>query len=203
MSKIKNKKISNQRLISLVNATEISQGDYQNFLSKVQQHVTQTQSRITKIVTREKVVMAWEIGKLIDEYSPKNNKDYGKKLIEKLARDIFISETVLYKMRGFYKTYPKLPKDDERLNWSHYRVLSGIKKTEERKYLEDLTKQNGWDVQALQQEVNKSKMIEVSVDKKMAEKIGAKFQKEEILTKKLRLERGKLFSYPLIKLEDT
>ena len=185
-------KIKNSALKIIVN-------DYEKLLTEIQKHITETQGNILKIVTREKIVMAWQIGKIIDEHLLQNNKSgYGESLLKKLEQDIQITETVLYKMRSFYKTYPQLPKDDERLNWSHYRVLSGIKKDEERKYLENLTKQNNWSSDELQQEVAKSKESKISVIRKNAKNSAEK--KLAPLTK-LNFSRGKLFSYQLIKLD--
>ena len=53
--------------------TEIILNDYQKLLLEIQNHVKQTQGKIVKIVTREKVVMAWQIGKIINEHLAKNN----------------------------------------------------------------------------------------------------------------------------------
>ena len=180
-------------------AVEINEGDYVKILSEIQTHIKKAQSEIVETVTREKVVMAWQIGKVIEQHLSKNTRaEYGERLIAKLEQDILVSKTVLYKMRSFYKSYPKLPKDDSRLNWSHYRVLAGIKKSGERKYLEELTKQNSWDSDELQQEATKLKNVESNIAK-----IRAKKAAKPLATNLKRLSplRGKLFSYSLVKLE--
>lgn len=170
----------------------IVSSNYKKILQQIQQSIAQTQTDIANSVTRKKVEMAWQIGKVIHQNLEKNNQsEYGKKLVEKLAQDILISKTVLYKMRNFYKTYPKLPKDDNALNWSHYRILTGVKKVEERQYLENLTKENAWDSNVLQQEVVKTKISQIRESK--ARKMSA--TKNITPKKKITPLRGKLFSY--------
>ncbi len=172
----------------------IASGDYKKILRQIQKSIAQTHSDIANSVTRKKVEMAWQIGKVIHQNLEKNNEsEYGKKLVEQLAQDILISKTVLYKMHNFYKTYPKLPKDDNALNWSHYRILIGVKKAEERQYLEDLTKENAWDSNVLQQEVVKTKISQIR-EKKARKAIVAKNITPK---KKITPLRGKLFSYPV------
>ena len=182
-------------------STEIVLNNYQKLLTEVQNNIQKTGKNIVKIVTRQKVVMGWEIGKIIDEHLIKNSKSgYGDHLFAELEKDTTISQRVLYQMHNFYKTYPKLPKDDDDLNWSHYRVLSGIKKAEERKYIEDLTRKNSWDVRALQEETKKLKNNSTKNAKNETDKTNTV---KKPATAKLRAERGKLFSYQLAKFENT
>ena len=182
-------------------SSEISLNNYTKLLAEIQKHVKQTGENIFKTVTRQKVVMAWQIGKIIDRHLSKNNKSgYGEKLLEQLTKDILISKSALYEMRGFYQSYPKLPQGDDNLNWSHYKKLSGIKKAEERKYLEDLTRQNSWDVRALQEETKKLKNNSTKNAKNETDKTNTV---KKPATAKLRAERGKLFSYQLAKFENT
>ncbi|OFW80935.1 MAG: hypothetical protein A2887_03985 [Alphaproteobacteria bacterium RIFCSPLOWO2_01_FULL_40_26] len=193
------KKLKPTKSLEKISQTKVALNNYANLLSSIQKHIAQTQNNIIETVTRQKVVMAWQIGKIIEEHLSKNNKSgYGEELFKQLEHDIGITETVLYKMRSFYKTYPKLPKDSSSLNWSHYRILSGIKKSDERKYLEDLTKQNSWDVDTLQQEAKKSKNAEVLNEKESGnKKTAATKTSKKITNKKLYPLRGQLFSYPL------
>ncbi|MBP7710198.1 MAG: hypothetical protein KA100_03925 [Rickettsiales bacterium] len=179
--------------------TKITQNTYAKFLAEIQNHVDQSKNLIVQSVTRHRVEMAWKIGQSLNQHLLENSEsDYGKQLFKKLENDVGISTQVLYKMRSFYQAYPKLPKDDAALNWSHYRVLAGIKKTEERKYLEDLTRQNSWDSDELQTEAVKVKTKTSNIAKIRANKAAKPVVKN---VKKLLPMRGKLFSYPLIKLE--
>lgn len=172
--------------------------NYEQFLSEIRQQITKTQKNILQIVTRQKVEMAWQIGRLIEGHLLKNKqKGYGDHLFEKLESDVGISQTVLYKMHNFYKSYPKIPKDDDKLNWSHYRVLSGVKESEERKRLQNLALENDWTSGDLQKEVKASKISKIRATSKIRQEIA----KEKMATKTLLPQRGKLFFYNLIKQE--
>lgn len=157
---------------------KIAKNDYQKILAKVQTEIKKTEAQIVQTVNRQKVEMCWQIGKIIEQHLLENDRaDYGKKFFKQLATDTKIAQTTLYQMRSFFKAYPKLPKDEAGLNWSHYRNLSSIKNTEQRKQLEDLTKTQNLDGEELRQKISKSKP-----------------QKQKEPTK-LRVNRGQLFTY--------
>ena len=161
---------------------------YKKLLAEILQNLQKTQQKIT----RQKVEVSWQIGKLVEEHLLKNRDEtYGKNLIKKLEQDTKISKVVLYKMRNFFQTYPNLPKDNPKLNWSHYRVLVGISDKNERRYLEDLTKENNWSGEVLQKKVASLK------DKKHPKKK----LKKSTATQKLKFTRGKLFTYQLAKMK--
>lgn len=161
---------------------------YQNLLEKVQKIIQKTERDIAQTANREKVEMCWEIGKIIDKHLVKNDRaDYGKKLFGDLAKDILINERTLYQMRAFYKAYPILPASENGLNWSHYRNLVSVKDSEKRKYLEDLTVTEKLGVKSLQREIAKSKPC--------AKKIYS--------DEKLKVTRGKVFTYKLVKFADS
>ncbi len=192
------KVVQNQTgLITKNNPPQITLVGYKKLLAEVQKEITQAQSDVIKIITRQKVVMAWGVGKIINEHLSRNDKTgYGEKLIEQLAQDTSLADKVLYKMRSFYQAYPNLPKNDDRLNWTHYQMLSGVKKDEERKRLETLARENAWSTDNLQVEVTKTKNGKGKFAKK-----GVDESSKKPLPTKLRPERGKLFSYPLIEVE--
>lgn len=168
--------------------TQIIEKDYQKILKEVQNSIKLAQGKII----RSKVEMAWQIGKIIETSLPKNQKEkYGQELVKKLEKDSLISAAVLYKMHSFYTTYPKLPKDDAHLNWSHYRVLSSIKKANERKALEDLIKENAWNSDELQTEVAKRNNLPESQPKSVTKNV----------TKKIQPSRGRVFAYKIVEIE--
>jgi enhancing lycopene biosynthesis protein 2 len=168
--------------------------NYDKLLLEVKNHVEKTAETISKIATRKKVEMAWNLGKSIQNYLEENKQSdksiYGKHLFEQLAKDIKISQAVLYRMRSFYKSYPELPKDDDKLNWSHYRILAGIKDEDERKYLEDLTREQNLDAEKLRKKSQKIKQQNASQEQDSTS--------NSVAVKKLKFTRGKLFCYKLI-----
>jgi endonuclease YncB( thermonuclease family) len=165
---------------------EITNSSYQKLLTQVKQKITQTQTSIIKTITRQKVVMAWQVGELIDQHLlTTNTPRYGKNLINQLSKDTQISDTVLYKMRKFYQSYPALPEENSSLNWSHYRNLSSIKEESQRKYLENLAIKNNWASQKLIEEIKINKDKNSENDNKQTPKTISPI-------------RGQLFTYPLV-----
>lgn len=175
--------------------------NYAEFLAEIQNLLQQGQQEIIDTLTRQKVVTSWQIGKAINLYLQKNNRaGYGDELINQLAQDTAISRTVLYHMRSFYQAYPQLPADDDKLNWSHYRALSGIKSEDQRQYFAQLAQEKNFDVRTLESEIKK----EVNYDKVPALKSGKVAQKKvknaAAVPTKITAKRGKLFSYKVASL---
>ncbi len=135
-------------------------------------------------VNREKVVMSWQIGKEIESHLKENKRaGYGEELFKQLTKDAAIEKTTLYQMHSFYKTYPKLPDEKKALSWSHYRNLIAVKDAQTRAQLEDLVVQKNLGTNKLQQAIGETKKV----------------KKKNLVTKKLRVTRGKLFTYSLTK----
>lgn len=109
------------------------------------------------------VVELITINQLIDRVASEELRDDAHSVYQKL-RD---ATKVNFPQLGDFEVLPISSQADfaKALNWSHYRILSGIKKANERKFLEDLTKQNGWEVKDLQQEAGKSRISEIRENK--------------------------------------
>ena len=170
--------------------------NYSSLLKEVKKHVAQTQASIERVVVRQKVEMAWSIGKSISEHLKKNseseNGGYGKHLFLNLQNDTGIDQSTLYRMYSFHETYLVLPKDDDKINWSHYQLLSGIEEKQERKYLEDLVRENDLSVVDLRKKIQKLKKQKIA-DKKTK-------QREPVTNnQKLSVRRGQPFCYQLVK----
>ena len=71
-----------------------------------------------------KVQIYWQTGKLISDYLERNpgDADYGNSVIERLAADLEIERTVLYRIGKFYRLFPNSA-TWHYLTWSHYRAL--------------------------------------------------------------------------------
>ena len=162
---------------------QITLQNYKKLLVKIQKTIAKTKENIVRDVNREKVVMSWKIGKEI-ESNLKENKGsgYGEELFRQLVKDTTIARTALYQMHNFYKTYPKLPSEEKSLSWSHYRNLIAVKDAETRTQLEDLVIEKNLSTDKLQRAIGGTKKVK---QKNSAEKI----------IKKLRVTRGKLFTY--------
>ncbi len=70
-----------------------------------------------------------EVGERIvrEELQHKERAEYGKKAIEKLAKDLMISRRLIFDIVNFYRAYQIVHTLCAQLSWSHYRLLSEIK----------------------------------------------------------------------------
>ncbi len=85
---------------------KIELNGYKKLLGEVQKSIQKTEKNIVESVNRQKILMSWEVGKIIDAHIDahllKNNRaEYGKELFIQLAKDTPIKERVLYQMRAF------------------------------------------------------------------------------------------------------
>ena len=168
---------------------QIALKNYQKLLQLVQKIIAQTQKNIAQNVNREKVVMSWQIGKIIEEHLLENDRaNYGENFFTQLEKDTTISVRVLYQMRSFYRAYPTLPKQESDLSWSHYRSLSSLSNEESRKRLEQLTVVENLGAGALQSKISKiKKEAKARQEQKRAKKIT-----------KLSVKRGRVFTYKIV-----
>jgi hypothetical protein len=164
---------------------QISLKNYQKPLSEIQKIITKTKQNLVETLNYQKVVMSWQIGEILEQHLLQNNRaEYGLEFFKQLEKDTAIPKRTLYQMQSFYKTYPTLPKPENKLNWSHYRTLSAVKNDETRKYLENLVVENDLG----------SNQLEKKIAKTNARKIKYAATKEPV---KLSVTRGRVFSYPL------
>lgn len=163
---------------------EITAKNYQNLLFRIQQTIKKAEENLVKSVSRQKVVLSWEIGKEIDKHllELEENSDgkYGKNLFEHLSASTQIDKRTLYQMHAFYKTYPTLPAEKSNLTWSHYRNLLSVQNETKRQLLEDLTVKNDLDSRELQRKISKSNSTK---------------KKKTAVEKPLLVKRGKLSTY--------
>jgi predicted nuclease of restriction endonuclease-like (RecB) superfamily len=88
-----------------------------------------------------------------EELHHKDKAEYGKYLIENLARDLGFSKRVMYEIVQVYRTYPIVQTVSAQLGWSHITTLIKLKNKEERDFYEQQVIQTGWAVRTLRQEI--------------------------------------------------
>lgn len=129
---------------------------YDELVHEVRAAIRTTKERVEEAVEREKVREAWEIGKLIDTHvlHYKERADYGKYVIERLARDLGMSRTELYYMLEFARTYP-IVRPAGQLSWAHYQALLSLNEPKERKEVAEEAVRQSWTRDRLRAEVQR------------------------------------------------
>lgn len=108
---------------SLIKKEEIE--NYKQLLKDIKSLLQTGLSQAYKAVDNIKVQTYWQIGERIvrEELENKGRADYGKKIINLLARDIGLEEQTLRHIIRFYRAYPILSAVRRELSWTHYRIL--------------------------------------------------------------------------------
>ena len=91
---------------------------YDELIRAIREARAVSQHRIEQAVDQEKVREAWETGKLIDEHIllHQEHAEYGKQVLERLAKDLQSSRTELSYMLQFARAYPVYPSNNQ-LSW--------------------------------------------------------------------------------------
>ncbi len=92
-----------------------------------------------------KVRTYWETGRLISEHLRLHEQrpEHGTEVMLRLANDLMIHQSVLYRCVRFAQSFPILA-DRPKLTWAHYRVLIPVEPVAQRKTLERSAIKNGW-----------------------------------------------------------
>ncbi|MCK4492079.1 MAG: DUF1016 family protein [Candidatus Altiarchaeales archaeon] len=129
--------------------------DYDQLLRDIKSILQRGLSKAYKAVDNLRVQTYWQIGERIvrEELEHKERADYGKRVIEDLAKDIGFRRDELYRIVQFYRTYPIVVTVSRQLSWSHYLELIKIENKEERDFYESQTIQNMWGVRELREQI--------------------------------------------------
>jgi hypothetical protein len=120
-------------------------------LHQIQSIVASARERAIRSVDTERVLMYWQIGKVIfeEEQEGKDRADYGNFLIKSLAETLEpqfesgFSYRQLNWFRQFYRTFPIVNALRTQLSWTHYKLLLSVENQDKREfYIAESTKNN-------------------------------------------------------------
>ncbi|WP_373494901.1 DUF1016 N-terminal domain-containing protein [Aquiflexum sp.] len=107
---------------------------------QIQNIIASAREKAVRSVDTERVIMYWQIGKVIfeEEQEGKDRADYGKFLIKAISQQFkpqfgsgFTSRQ-LEMNRQFYRTFPIANALRSQLSWTHYRTLIRIDNQDKR-----------------------------------------------------------------------
>ncbi|MDA3613599.1 PDDEXK nuclease domain-containing protein [Polluticaenibacter yanchengensis] len=133
-----------------------------NIISQIQSIITNARQKAIRSVDIERVLMYWQIGKVIfeEEQQGEERADYGVFLIKSIS-DTFqpqfgsgFSVRQLEMNRQFYRTFPITNALRSQFSWTHYRTLIRIDNQDKREfYIAEATK-NHWTARQLERQIN-------------------------------------------------
>jgi len=129
--------------------------EYDALLREVSGLLETSRNRAYQAVDNIKVQAYWQVGERIvrAELEHKERADYGKRVVERLARDLRMARRLLFEIVQFYRTYPLMHTLRVELSWSQYGVLMRVGDARARVFYEGQAVRNGWSVRDLEEQV--------------------------------------------------
>ncbi|WPR73759.1 PDDEXK nuclease domain-containing protein [Algoriphagus sp. NG3] len=133
-----------------------------DIIIQIQSIVSNAQSKAIRAVDNERVLMYWQIGKIIfeEEQQGKGRADYGRYLIKTISETFQpqfgsgFSIRQLEMNRQFYRTFPNTNALRSQLSWTHYRTIIRIDNQDKREFYIAETEKNNWTARQLERQVN-------------------------------------------------
>ncbi len=131
-------------------------------LTQIKEIVSNAKHRAIRSVNSERVLMYWQIGKVIfeEEQQGKDRATYGTFLIKSISAELqpllgsgFTSRQ-LYRYVQFYKTFPIVSALRTQFYWSHYKSLIVISNKEKRTFYIAESEKNNWSARQLERQIN-------------------------------------------------
>ena len=129
---------------------------------EIQAIIARAKERAIRSVDTERVLMYWQIGKVIfeEEQQGKERAAYGDFLIKSLSAHLQpqfgsgFSVRQLEMCRQFYRTFPIANALRSQLSWTHYRTLIRIDNQHKLEFYIAETEKNNWTARQLERQVN-------------------------------------------------
>ncbi len=132
------------------------------FIQQVETIIANAKEKAIRSVDTERVLMYWQIGKIIfeEEQQGKERAGYGEFLIKSLAIELEpqfgngFSYRQLNLFRQFYRTFPIVNALRSQFSWTHYRTIIRIDNQDKREFYIAETEKNNWTARQLERQVN-------------------------------------------------
>ena len=137
-----------------------SDNAYRQLITKIGTTYQVAKSKIYSAVNTEMLKAYWAIGKHIIEFEQGGEfkAEYGKKLLEELAKDLSVSlgrgfsRSNLTYMRLLYHKYPICETLSHKLSWSHYYELLKVEDDLAREFYEKQAIKENWTIRELKRQ---------------------------------------------------
>ncbi|HEX2913063.1 MAG TPA: PDDEXK nuclease domain-containing protein [Chloroflexia bacterium] len=148
---------------------------YDTLLNDLRTMLDLGKTRAYQAVDNIRVQTYWQIGERIDraELEHRDRADYGKRIMEHLARDLGFSKLTLYRIIKFYRLFPIVSALRKQLSWRHYVELLAVEDEKARAFYEQQTVRNRWSTRELNQQIASNlynriksgqKIVEIELD---------------------------------------
>lgn len=133
-----------------------------DILTQIHAIIANAQERAIRSVDSERVLMYWQIGKVIfeEEQQGRERAGYGEFLIKSLEQSLKpqfgsgFSVRQLQMCRQFYRTFPIANALRSQFSWTHYRRLISIENADKRDFYIAEADKNNWTARQLERQIN-------------------------------------------------
>jgi predicted nuclease of restriction endonuclease-like (RecB) superfamily len=133
-----------------------------DLIQQIQSIISNAQDRAVRSVDTERVLMYWEIGRVIfeEEQEGKERAAYGKFIIKSISEEFQpklgsgFSIRQLERYRQFYRMFPNTSALRTQFNWTHYKTLISIENQDKRDFYIAEASKNNWTARQLERQVN-------------------------------------------------
>lgn len=134
----------------------------QELIQQIQIIIASARDRAIRSVDTERMMMYWQIGKVIfeEEQEGKERAGYGDFLIKSLSGNLQpqfgsgFSYRQLNWYRQFYRTFPIVSALRTQFSWTHYKTLISIENQDKREFYIAETTKNNWSARQLERQIN-------------------------------------------------
>lgn len=134
----------------------------QELIQQIQSIIAGARERAVRSVDTERVLMYWQIGKVIleEEQQGKERAGYGEFLIKSISESLQpqfgsgFSVRQLERYRQFYRTFPITSALRTQFSWTHYKTLLSIDSQDKREFYIAEAEKNNWTARQLERQVN-------------------------------------------------
>jgi predicted nuclease of restriction endonuclease-like (RecB) superfamily len=134
----------------------------QELIQQIQSIIATAKDRAIRSVDTERMMMYWQIGKVIfeEEQQGKERAGYGDFLIKSLSETLQpqfgsgFSYRQLNWYRQFYRSFPIVSALRTQFSWTHYKTLISIDNQDKREFYIAEASKNNWSARQLERQVN-------------------------------------------------
>jgi endonuclease YncB( thermonuclease family) len=131
---------------------------YSKLLKDLRGLIEEAQVEAIAKLNEIRVSTYWEMGQRIDKEREAADPKQKKGLVERLADDLGLTRSLLFRILQFYRTWrdevPRIERT-EQLSWAHFVELLAIKDQKERKYYFKKAAKEGWSRATLRKALEK------------------------------------------------
>jgi len=169
-----------------------TKNEYNRLKSDLENIISKGRARLEKAATEIAVETHWQAGRRLHESLGESRTESSGELIEKLAQDLGVHNSVLYRSLQFFRKYPeRLPDTDEfrSLSWGAHVELLPVNDEEERVFYITRAAQEKWSREKLRGAIRADEYAKREKGKKKNRDVELERPKPGLYTYEAELER--------------